>query len=408
MAFNRDINSIFDKYVNNILEPLMVERIVSGTPEGDAALANNEKIINKKNKLDKDKRDIVKSQTDISKKNLQGNSPNFNSPATGPLTTTPLPGGQKTIDDGSFWDQMAANAGLGSSASPIPDEDLNKTSTQSSNNSKIDDGSFWDQMAANAGLGSSASPIPDEDLNKTSTQSSNNSKIVIGNPTGAQQSPLPAAQTNRPANSTGVTIGNPTGEPVSNQNNKPITTGNITIGNPTGEQPAATTQPAQPVTSGKAPTSVVDYLKSSGQASDFQSRKKMAETMGIQNYSGTAEQNIQLLKMAQGQGSQPQQAQTAASALPGAGTKPGQIKTPVPSQQQPNLPPGYVERSNSQFKGIPGSISNAIGRAGDTARNIAMGTVGKVNPKPTSQPSQQTSIQPKSTQKRRPTNPKVR
>lgn len=42
--------------------------------------------------------------------------------------------------------------------------------------------------------------------------------------------------------------------------------------------------------------SIVDYLTSIGKASDFSSRKVYAENYGIENYSGTAEQNIALLK----------------------------------------------------------------------------------------------------------------
>ena len=42
-------------------------------------------------------------------------------------------------------------------------------------------------------------------------------------------------------------------------------------------------------------TSIVDYLKSVGQASDFTSRTALATQYGIQNYTGTAEQNTQLL-----------------------------------------------------------------------------------------------------------------
>lgn len=41
--------------------------------------------------------------------------------------------------------------------------------------------------------------------------------------------------------------------------------------------------------------SVVDYLDSAGLPSDFESRKRMAESLGITNYQGTAEQNQQLL-----------------------------------------------------------------------------------------------------------------
>ena len=43
--------------------------------------------------------------------------------------------------------------------------------------------------------------------------------------------------------------------------------------------------------------SIVDYLKSIGQASDFTTRKKLAQQYGITNYTGTASQNTQLLNM---------------------------------------------------------------------------------------------------------------
>ncbi|TXG77122.1 hypothetical protein E6Q11_03355, partial [Candidatus Dojkabacteria bacterium] len=45
--------------------------------------------------------------------------------------------------------------------------------------------------------------------------------------------------------------------------------------------------------------SIVDYLKSTGQASDFASRSKLATSNNISNYTGTAEQNTQLLKLLQ-------------------------------------------------------------------------------------------------------------
>lgn len=41
--------------------------------------------------------------------------------------------------------------------------------------------------------------------------------------------------------------------------------------------------------------SIVNYLNTSGQASDFSSRKKLAESNGISNYMGSADQNISLL-----------------------------------------------------------------------------------------------------------------
>lgn len=48
-----------------------------------------------------------------------------------------------------------------------------------------------------------------------------------------------------------------------------------------------------------AVTSIVDYLKSQGKDSSYSARKKLAEQAGIQGYSGTASQNINLLKQLQ-------------------------------------------------------------------------------------------------------------
>jgi len=42
-------------------------------------------------------------------------------------------------------------------------------------------------------------------------------------------------------------------------------------------------------------TSVVDYLKSNKKDSSFSNRTKIAQSYGINNYSGSAKQNTQLL-----------------------------------------------------------------------------------------------------------------
>lgn len=43
--------------------------------------------------------------------------------------------------------------------------------------------------------------------------------------------------------------------------------------------------------------SIVDYLKSVGTDSSFNNRKNIAKQYGINNYKGTAAQNIQLLNV---------------------------------------------------------------------------------------------------------------
>lgn len=70
----------------------------------------------------------------------------------------------------------------------------------------------------------------------------------------------------------------------------------------------ATAQPMQPVGPAPAPVqpiptqngSIVDFLNSQGKPSDFNSRAQLAQQYGIQNYTGTAEQNTQLLNTLRG------------------------------------------------------------------------------------------------------------
>lgn len=50
------------------------------------------------------------------------------------------------------------------------------------------------------------------------------------------------------------------------------------------------------------PNSVVDHLKMAGAAADMATRKQYAMEAGIQNYSGTAAQNVQLLSALKAQG----------------------------------------------------------------------------------------------------------
>ena len=49
--------------------------------------------------------------------------------------------------------------------------------------------------------------------------------------------------------------------------------------------------------------SIVDYLKSQGKDSSMSARKEIAKELGIKNYTGTSEQNVQMLKTLQSQSS---------------------------------------------------------------------------------------------------------
>lgn len=86
-----------------------------------------------------------------------------------------------------------------------------------------------------------------------------------------------------------------------------------------------TTRPKAVVASRPTPTlntsaSIVDYLKSQKQASDFASRAKLANQYNIDNYTGTPEQNMMLLSiMRGGQQSGPPQSVTGPAPMPSQG-----------------------------------------------------------------------------------------
>ncbi|QZA70014.1 lysin [Bacillus phage 043JT007] len=61
-----------------------------------------------------------------------------------------------------------------------------------------------------------------------------------------------------------------------------------------------TTSAPKKVKGDQKTTSLVDYLKSIGEPSDFKNRAKLAAAKGIKNYEGTSSQNTQLLKKLRG------------------------------------------------------------------------------------------------------------
>lgn len=82
----------------------------------------------------------------------------------------------------------------------------------------------------------------------------------------------------------------------------------------------------------------------------------------------------------------------ASSALPGASQKPV-AKGPEPTATKPVTTP-QNSVPNSKLPGVLGSISNAVGRAGDTVQNIAQGKAGTgAQPRPTSTQTSQTQPQ---------------
>lgn len=74
----------------------------------------------------------------------------------------------------------------------------------------------------------------------------------------------------------------------------------VTTPTPTPQVVAPAAAPVVPAIQAVATPSIVDFLKSQGQPSDFASRSNLASQLGIRGYTGTAAQNSQLLTLMRG------------------------------------------------------------------------------------------------------------
>jgi ribosomal protein S16 len=122
------------------------------------------------------------------------------------------------------------------------------------------------------------------------------------------------------------------------------------------------TTPTAPVSSYTGP-SIVDYLSSTGQASDYASRAQLAAAKGISNYTGTAEQNTQLLNTLRGGGS----TTTAPST-----TYTAPATTPTPSAVSNMTPTDFVKHL----------VSIGAVKPEDEARSIGIATGGATKDTP--------------------------
>lgn len=102
--------------------------------------------------------------------------------------------------------------------------------------------------------------------------------------------------------------------------------------------------------------SIVDYLKSVGQASDYSTRTKLAQQYGISNYSGSADQNLALLGKLRGssagsslQGTLPQETQQPTQMTPQVKSSP---ETPVSSVATENVPQGNLVNFQNVLRNI--------------------------------------------------------
>jgi len=129
-------------------------------------------------------------------------------------------------------------------------------------------------------------------------------------------------------------------------------------------------QAAQPSAKSSGGGSIVDYLASKGKPTDKASRAKLAAQEGIQNYSGTAEQNIQLLnKLKSKEKASAQQPATKQASQPAK--KSGGVSKAV-GDVGTSIKKGLVG-SEKPLGGAAGLVSKGIGSVGNLAKGAAKG-----------------------------------
>lgn len=143
-----------------------------------------------------------------------------------------------------------------------------------------------------------------------------------------------------------------------------------------GQDPRLTTTPlpstTQPTTPAPASSynggSIVDYLGSVGQASDFASRAKLAEKAGIIGYTGSAAQNTQLLNNLR-QTTTPVPASTPTPTAPKPTPTAPAVSTPAPRVTTPTAAP--APKPVIAPTPAPAVTSNYVIKSGDTLSAIA-------------------------------------
>jgi hypothetical protein len=110
-------------------------------------------------------------------------------------------------------------------------------------------------------------------------------------------------------------------------------------------------------------TSIVDYLKSQGQDSSFSARKQLAQQYGISNYSGTAQQNTQLLKTLQS-GTKPTTSSTP--------TTPSNTNTTSTQSKLNGVDQSTYDRMNSQFQ-VSSAYQDAMAKVQSLLDQISSG-----------------------------------
>lgn len=128
-------------------------------------------------------------------------------------------------------------------------------------------------------------------------------------------------------------------------------------GNPNGNGTSGVSNFGTSSSSGSPVTgSIVDYLNSKGQPSDFNSRATLAASIGIQGYTGTAQQNQQLLTSLQGGSTAPT---ASAAGNTGASTSLG-VSSSLQSLAQQYMQTGVMPAQSAKYPMNPSYGANAV------------------------------------------------
>ena len=138
---------------------------------------------------------------------------------------------------------------------------------------------------------------------------------------------------------------------------------------PQGGQPIPTAPitPAQTPVSTYTGPSIVDYLASVGKPSDFNSRKVLAQSLGIQNYRGTAQENTQMLDTLRKQA--PSVATPVATTAPTAPTTTTAPTAPQVTKMGTPLPTTPATFTETYKQALENSGVSSIKKAFDDTQN---------------------------------------
>lgn len=133
----------------------------------------------------------------------------------------------------------------------------------------------------------------------------------------------------------------------------------------TGSNKRTTTTSSKTSSGLNTNTSIVDYLKSQGEDSSYSARKDLAKSLGITNYSGTAEQNVQMLNALKNGTSTGSSASSAPKSSGGSSKPASSANTATPANTGTainGVDQATLDKINSSFT-ASSNVTNAQGEA---------------------------------------------